>query len=53
MAELLTSEEEAKCYYRHRDFDSVLTLVHDLFQVLRQAIMVAWVARPTFLRANL
>ena len=53
MAELLTSEEEAGCIYPKRHFDSVLTLLHDLFQVLRQAIMVAWVVGPTVLRANL
>ena len=47
MPDLPTSEEEVNCYYRQRDSESVLALIHESFQVLRQLIMVASVDRPT------
>ena len=47
MPDLPTSEEEVNCYYRQRDSESVLALIHESFQVLRQVIMVASVDRPT------
>ena len=47
MRDLPTSVEEVNCYYGQRDSKSVLALIHESFQVLRQVIMVASVDRPT------